>query len=126
MSRVPDLNPLSQLEVESEIRRLSDALTELTVAQAAHAHESAQADVDLKLRQARSLIGKIGDKGTVGEKDAKVLDECADLFERAKLAEAILKADHEAGRNLRAQLDALRTIAANIRDQVHHATGRGG
>jgi hypothetical protein len=123
---VTDLNPLSQLEVESEIRRLSELLSALTENQAVHAQESAQADVALKLKQARGLVGRIGHKGTVGEKDAEVLVECEREFQRAKLAEAILKADHEAGRNLRAQLDALRTIAANIRDQVHHATGRGG
>jgi chromosome segregation ATPase len=123
---VPDLNPLSQLEVESEIRRLSDRLTELTTAQADHAQEAAQADVTLKLKQARAWLDLRGHGGLKDEKEAQVLEQTALFYQAAKLADAVLKADHEAGRNLRAQLDALRTLAANIRDQVHYATGRGG
>lgn len=121
---MPDLNPLSQLEVESEIRRLSDALTELTQKQAAHAQEAAQTDVDLKFQQAKTRIGLIGKEGTVAEKDALVQVETSLCYQKAKLADAVLKADHEAGRNLRAQLDALRTLAANIRHHV--AEGFGG
>jgi hypothetical protein len=121
-----DLNPLSQLEVEAEIRRLSGRLEFLTQHMASAARQAAQADVDYKLKQARALIDKIGHGGTVGEKEAAVLAECAEEFERWKLEEAVLKADQEAGRNLRAQLDALRTIAANIRPQVAHPSGVGG
>jgi hypothetical protein len=121
---VTDLNPLSQLEVESEIRRLSDRLTRLTEKQATHAQEAAQADVDLKFKQAKVWLDLRGRGGTVAEKEAAVLTETSLYYEKAKLADAVLKADHEAGRNLRAQLDALRTLAANIRHHV--AEGFGG
>jgi chromosome segregation ATPase len=123
---MPDLNPLSQHEVETEIRRLSDRLTFLTQHQATIAREAAQADVDYKLKHARTLLELRGHGGTVGEKEAQVLQICSQEYENAKIAEAVWKADQEAGRNLRSQLDALRTIAANIRDQVYHAVGRGG
>jgi hypothetical protein len=123
---VPDLNPLSQHEVEAEIRRLSERLSFLTQHVTVAARDAARADVDHKLKHARKLLDLRGHEGTVGEKEAAVLVECADEFEAAKIAEAVYKADQEAGRNLRAQLDALRTIAANIRDQVYHPKGVGG
>lgn len=120
-----DLDPLSQIQVEDEIRRLSNELTKATSFNAQAAERAAQADVDYKLARARALIDLRGKGGTVPEKEATVLASVATQFENAKLAEAIYEASKEKGRNLRTQLDALRTIAANIRAAIDYTQGRG-
>lgn len=120
-----DLNPMAQLEVEREIMRLSHQLTQVTEEVAAAATEAATTDVDYKLAYARKMLDLRGETGTVALKDALALDACASQFEAMKIAEAVYKALQEKGRNLRAQLDALRSINANVRSVVSNAHGHG-
>ena len=120
-----DVDPLAQLEVEREIRRLSGVLSEITADVAEAATEQARTEVAFKLASARKLIEQRDQLGTVGFKDAVALDACAPEFEAMKMAEAVYKACQESGRNVRSQLDALRTIAANVRAAVTHAYGTG-
>jgi hypothetical protein len=121
-----DLDPMAQAHVESEIRSLSNRLTQVTEEVAAAAVEAAVADAAYDLAKAHALLGQVGRGGTVPEKQARALVLVEHQFTKAKTTEAVAKSLYEAGRNIRAQLDALRSINANVRDHVMHgATGRG-
>lgn len=116
------LDPMSQARVEDEIRRLSRQLTAVTEEVAHAGTQAATTDVDYKLAYARKMLELRGETGTVAVKDAMALDACASQYEAMRIAEAVYKALQEKGRNLRSQLDALRTIAANVRSVVSHST----
>jgi hypothetical protein len=124
-----DINPMAQIEVENEIRRLSGELNEQTQENAVAAEEAARADVEYDLAKARALLQvpriRDGEKLTVAEREAIALVTVGSEYEDARLTEAIYKATQERGRNLRTQLDALRTIAANVRAAVDYSYGRG-
>jgi hypothetical protein len=121
-----DPDPMAQAQVEREIMRLSRDLTLITEEIAHGATEAARTDVAYKLAYARKQIELSKEPGTVALKDAIATDACASEFEAMKIAEAVYKALQEKGRNVRAQLDALRTIAANVRSAVTFAHGTGG
>jgi hypothetical protein len=123
---VNDLNPLAQAQVEREIMKLSGVLTQITEEVAHAATQAATTDVDYKLAYARKQIELRGETGTVALKDAMTLDACASQFEAMKIAEAVYKALQEKGRNVRSQLDALRSINANTRAAITYAHGEGG
>ena len=116
-----DLDPMAMNDVERELHRLSQELTRVTLAIGNAATRAAQADVDYKRMYARAWVAKRGHKGTVAEKEAEIHGEVEDEYERKTLREAEYRVFQEKARNLRAQLDALRTIAANVRSVV---TGR--
>jgi hypothetical protein len=120
-----NLDPMAPAEVESEIRRLSRRLSELTEHMMKQAPVAAQAEVDFKLAHAREWLGLRGDDGTVPEKEATALDACASQFEGMKVAEAVWRAQREAAASIRAQLSALQTIAANVRSHITNAHGEG-
>jgi hypothetical protein len=121
-----DVNPLAQAEVEEQIMRLSHRLSEITQEVAAAGVKAAVAETTYKRKQSHTWLELRGHKGTVPEKEAEVMDRCGAEFEAMKVAEAIAKSSYEAGRNVRTQLEALRTIASNIRAAVAYPTGRGG
>lgn len=113
-----DLDPMAQHDVEREIHRLSKELTHNTQQVAELATVAAKADVAYKLANARAWVANRGKGGTVAEKEAAIHVEVAEQYERKMLTEAVYKSAREKGTNLRAQLDALRTIAANVRAVV--------
>ena len=51
--------------------------------------------------------------------------ECENAYAAHKGADAVLLAAQEAGRSLRAQIDALRTLAANQRAAITYSEGVG-
>lgn len=122
-----DLDPLSQLQVEQDIQDLSRRLTFLTQHVGVAMRDAAQAEVDFKLAEARKWLELVGHGDLrVAEKEATVIEACADQYAAWKIAEAVAKADREAGLNLRSQLAALQTIAANQRAAIDYSHGRGG
>lgn len=121
-----DVNPLSQMQVEREIMRLSSRLSTITTTVAEVAEREAKAEVAYKRAHAFQWLELRGHDGTVPEKEAMAFAACAAEYEEMKISEALHKASMEAGRNVRAQLDALRSIAANVRAAVDYASGRGG
>jgi hypothetical protein len=123
---VTDLDPMAQARVEEKILILSRQLTQVTEEVADALMEEAKADATFDLAKARALLNQVGQEGTVPEKQARALVAVEEQFIKAKTTEAVAKASLEAGRNLRANLDALRSLNTNIRDRVLHATGRGG
>jgi hypothetical protein len=125
-----DPNPMAQAEVEAEILRLSRDLSGATEEYAHLAEEAARADVAYDLAKARALLDlpkvQDGEKVTVAEREARALIVVERQFTDARLSEAVFKAAQERGRNIRTQLEALRSINANVRAAVDHSYGRGG
>ena len=121
-----DLDPMAMNDVEREIRRLSRELTSQTQALANAAREAARHDVAYKLAHAQAMIALRGHGGTVPEKEADVAARTIAQYEARQLSEATYRALQDKGRNLRTQLEALRTVAANVRAAVDYSTGRGG
>jgi len=120
-----DVNPLAQDTVEREILRLSRRLSELTENIASASTAAAQTDVNYKRAHSKVWLGLRNFEGTIPEKEAAAVEATIAELEASKLAEATYRALQEAGRNLRAQLMALQTIAANIRAAVDYTQGRG-
>ena len=112
------VDPMAQAQVEAEIHRLSRRLDRVTEDVAAASTRAAQGEVDYKLGYASAMLAAQGVKGTVPVKEATALLEVDEEFAEWKLADAELRALQETGRNLRAQLDALRSINANVRSVV--------
>lgn len=112
----------AQGDVEAEILRLSELAEKVTTLLAKRATESAKKDAAYRAAHARAVLKS---SGTVAEREAQAaLDTMVEYLDR-KLAEAKLDAAKEAGRNYRAQLDALRSINASIRHAITYASGVG-
>lgn len=117
------VDPMSQVSVEREILRISGLLDHQVGEVAKRARAAAEAEVAYKLAFARHSL--IVDGKTVGEREAAALLECEAELAAHKGADAVLLAAQEAGRSLRAQIDALRTLAANQRAAITYTEGRG-
>lgn len=125
MTESHDLDPLAQAQVEREIVQRSQTLTQITEDVAHSASEQARTEVAFKLAHAKAMLALRHETGTVAIKEAAALDACASEFEAMKMAEAVFKACQESGRNVRSQLDALRTLSANVRSVVSSSRGEG-
>lgn len=119
-----DTNPV---EVESEIRRLCELLEKATQLTARRARDAAVADAQYKRAWAQAVLdAKVGHppdgKGpTVSEVEARAALQTDKEYVQKRSTEALLQSSIEAGRNIRAQLDALRSIAANMRFLLERA-----
>ena len=111
---------LSQGEVETEIMRLSDELEAETYRYADLADLAATAEADYKHEAARLLVGlsNTPTKITAVDKQARVDLQCDPKYRVWKINEARRQASKEALLSLRARLDSLRTLSANIRNQT--------
>lgn len=114
---------LSPDEITAEIVRISQRLDFQVGEIAKRARAAAEAEVDYKLAHARAILQVEG--STVGEREAKALLDCAKEYALHKGADAVLLAAQEAGRSLRAQIDALRTLSAAHRAALTNAEGFG-
>jgi hypothetical protein len=106
---------MPQVHIESEIVRLSARAEEVTQKLAIRAREAAEADVAYKIAHAQALLRA---DGTAYVREAEATVATADEYAAKKSTEALLLSAQEAGRNVRAQLDALRSINANHRALV--------
>lgn len=107
---------VTQIRVESEIFRLCELAEKVTTEIAARAIDAAEADAGYKKAHASAYLMAQGK--TVGDREAASALETADEYMSRRISEARLLAAQEAGRNYRAQLDALRSINANMRALV--------
>ena len=119
------LRPLSQVEVESRIIALCDELEDLTIEYRELCDAEAAAENAYKRTYHRAIIVHSerstmadGRKVTVSwiEAQASLASEDSQALYRVKAAS--LRATKEALTTKRTQLDALRTLAANIRGQT--------
>lgn len=115
--------PLSDIEISAEIRRISERLDWQVGEIARRARHAAEAEVAHKLAYAKQILTVEG--ATVAERDAKALLACATTYAEHKGADAVLLAAQEAGRSLRSQIDALRTLAASQRAALVNSEGIG-
>lgn len=114
---------VTQVDIENEIVRLSDELEGATLDFKTQLEESAAATARYRVEYAKSWIShrwpKEGEKANA-EKTADQLAtrDCGDLLLQRLDAEAQSRYLEERCRNLRAQLDAVRTLSANVRSQT--------
>jgi hypothetical protein len=116
--------PISDIQISEEIWRLSQRLDWQVGEVAQRARRAAEAEVAYKLAHAKQILQTEG--ATVAEREAKALLEVAEEYALHKGADAVLLAAQEAGRSLRSQIEALRTLAASQRAALTYATGEGG
>lgn len=100
-------------DVESEIRRLCSMLDGKIDEHGEASMRSARADVAYKNAHERALLTVEGRNAEEREAKAHAVVE-AEYLER-KIADRMERAIEEAARNIRAQLSALQSIAANQR-----------
>ena len=105
---------LTQVDIEHRIIAITDALDEQTHLYAELADNRAEAEADYKHRHARALVEQAG-KIPVATKDAVAHLRATDDYRRWKVLEARERATQQKLVALRSQLDALRTVAANVR-----------
>jgi hypothetical protein len=115
--------PLSDIDISAEIMRISGRLDYQVGEIAKRAKNAAEAEVAFKLAHAKALLEADGKNAP--ERDAKALLACSSEYALHKGADAVLLAAQEAGRSLRAQIDALRTLSAAQRHALTYAEGVG-
>lgn len=106
---------LSQLDVENEMLRLSETLEKETHAHADLAEEAAQAEADFKRAWARAYLRA---EGTQKTREALADEQTGDELQLHLTKKGLERAKREALYSLRAQLDVLRSISANVRVQT--------
>lgn len=106
---------LTQVKVEQELIRLSELMERRTNELADLAEQAAIAEVDHKAAYARAFVNTTG-TSQFREHMATVMT--CDALMRRKLKEAVYSSAKESLHSIRAQLDALRTISANLRGQT--------
>lgn len=113
-------DPMAQLDVEREIRRLSRLLEVKTQEFADLAARAAGAEHAYKVARAKAHLVFKSDspKATVADLEAMVTLNVEAFLGAHLNAEAVARACQEACRNLRSQLDALRSLNANVRTLV--------
>jgi hypothetical protein len=114
--------PLAQVEIERAIITIGDEMEALTEDYARLSDEEAQAEIDFKRRFSKAIVvlaerGTMpsGSKSTADWREAKANEIADDERARFRILEARLRSTKEALITKRARLDALRTIAANVR-----------
>ncbi|MEX0666458.1 MAG: hypothetical protein WD598_17020 [Acidimicrobiia bacterium] len=112
--------PITAVAVETEILRLNGVLDQATEDVARLGEARAHAKMDALLAHARAVATSAGRSSDVREAEALVASE--PLQRRYEVADASLRAMKEAAHNCRAQLDALRSVNANVR---HMSSGPG-
>lgn len=108
--------PISQVEIENEIMRLMGMLEEETEAFETLATDSAKKEALLKANWAKEYLSA---KGSIKEREAWADYKMSDEAYAYKISEALVKAKREKLLSVRASLDALRTLNANVRIQVN-------
>lgn len=106
---------LTQASVEQELTRLVDAAEDCARDVADRAYDAAQAEHAWKVAHARALLAATG---PVAEREAHALLACDSQHQAHRIAQARLLAAQEAGRMIRASLDALRSVNSNLRNAI--------
>ena len=112
---MPRNNPISQVEIEGELMRLMDMLESETEAFESLAEDLAKKEALYKSNWAKEYLSA---KGSIKEREAWSDYKLSDEAYSYKIAEALVKAKREKLLSVRASLDALRTLNANVRIQV--------
>lgn len=106
---------LTQADVEDELVRLSDALEKATYRLADESQAAAKAEVDFKRAFAQVFVQA---EGAMDLREQIAVLETADQRMKWRTSEALRDSTQELCRTYRNQIDALRTIGANVRAQT--------
>ena len=107
--------PISQVEIESEIMRLLGILEEETEAFEVLAVDAAKKDSLMKSNWAKEYLAA---KGSIKEREAWADYKLSDESYSYKISEALVKSKREKLLTVRTSLDTLRTLNANVRIQT--------
>jgi hypothetical protein len=107
--------PISTVEVESELIRLTSDLETETEAFEILAKDHAVKEAEYKKQWFKEYLAA---EGAVKQKESWAGYKTSDLYYDAMVAEALVKAKRERLHSLRTACDALRTISANVRSQT--------
>lgn len=106
---------LTQAEVEGEILRLMGELETRTEGLADLATNAAETSVNFKVAWARAFLGC---EGPMDVRRATAGVETEQVALLSETSQALYQAAKEGLNSLRVQIDALRTISANVRGQT--------
>lgn len=111
---------LTQIDVEGEITRLSKILETATGMLATASEEAAVGEADYRIAYSKAFLNPPSGEEKLTEKirESHALIVAEAELRRYKLTAAKQLALQEKCRQLRAQLDAVRTISANVRGQT--------
>lgn len=109
-------DPITPHEVESEIMRLNALLDRASVEMKNRGNARTDAKLKMDHGLARAVIDAQG--RSIEERKAKAHVACEALIDAYEVAEQAYKNARDAAHNIRAQLDALRSINANVRHQA--------
>lgn len=114
------IDPLNPGQVAQEIARLTETLESTTEQYAIDIREGAEKQARFKGAYATAMVTVIADgtKRTVAEREALAEMHVNDQRVIADIADAKAKATREALTALRTQIDALRSLGANLRVQT--------
>lgn len=107
--------PISPMEVESELIRITQEIESETEAFETLAKDHAVKEAEYKKSWFKEYLAA---EGAVKNKESWAGYKTSDLYYDTQVAEALVKAKREKLHSLRTACDALRTIAANVRNQV--------
>lgn len=107
--------PISQVDVEEEIIRLLNLLETETEAFEQLAEDAARKESLHKSQWAKAYLTS---SGSIKEREAHADWLMTDIAMEYKIAEAMVKSKREKLSSLKTQVDALRTLSANVRAQV--------
>jgi hypothetical protein len=107
--------PITQIEIEEEIVRLTSLLEDETETFEVLAQDAANKEATYKTMWAKEYLSA---KGSIREREAWADYKLEEQIFGWKVSEALVKAKRERLSSLRTNIDALRTLAANVRHQV--------
>lgn len=107
--------PISQVDIEEEILRILVMLEDETEMFERLAEDAAKKEAAYKAEWAKAYLNA---QGSIKERESWADYQLADHAMQYKIAEGLLKAKRERLSSLRTSLDALRTLAANVRTMV--------
>lgn len=107
--------PISQVEIEMEIARLVTLLEESTEDYATLIEDASKKEAKYKLEWAKAYLGATG---SIKERESWADYQLGDESYAWKISDALVKAKKESLTSIRTSIDALRTLAANVRAQV--------
>lgn len=123
-NRTPGQRVITAVEVESEIMRLSDGMDDELSVLVDVAQAAAEAEYAYKVGYAQAVLKAANVAGsgrngltTVDERENMALRDSDSLLRAHLVADVLYEVAREKLRTMRSQIDALRTIAANIRAQ---------
>jgi dGTP triphosphohydrolase len=108
-------NPISQVEIEQELLRLMDKLETETEQFETLAMDCAKKEALYKSNWAKEYLSA---KGSIKEREAWADYKMDQQNFEYKCAEALVKSKRESLLSIRASMDAIRTLNANVRTQV--------